>query len=369
MTDTAIHIIIESWNILLDSSIYIFFGFFIAGLLKAFLPENLISSHLGNGKLSSVLKASALGVPIPLCSCGVIPAAAGLREQGASKGATASFMISTPETGVDSIAVTYALLDPIMTIIRPVAAFITATVTGIFINTFDKTETNAAAHIFTAPSCGGHHCACGSGKSEKKNVLNRFSAGMSFAFGDLFTDISRWLAAGVLIAGGISLFVSPGLIETYMGDGLFSMLIALAVSAPLYICATASTPIAAALALKGLSPGAALVFLLAGPATNAATISVVAKILGKKSAVIYLTVIIVVTFSIGMATNYIYAATGHSIVSWIQGSAAGTHGWFSVASASLLLIMIIKSFIPASLLKRLRSGKHFAGRTHLGNSG
>lgn len=141
---TAIYSVLESaWWVLLDSSPYIIFGFFIAGLLKGFLPDDLIVRHLGKGKASSVFKSALVGVPLPLCSCGVLPAAAGLKQQGASKGAVTSFMISTPETGVDSIAITYALLDPIMTIFRPISAFFSAVVTGLFVNRLDQSEEKA----------------------------------------------------------------------------------------------------------------------------------------------------------------------------------------------------------------------------------
>ena len=140
MFDLIIEVVQASWGVLLDSSMYILFGFFVAGLLKAYLPDDLVKKHLGKGRFASVFKASLLGVPIPLCSCGVIPTAAGLREQGAGKGAVTSFMISTPETGVDSIAITYALLDPVMTVIRPVAAFLTAVITGIAVNFLDQKD-------------------------------------------------------------------------------------------------------------------------------------------------------------------------------------------------------------------------------------
>lgn len=140
MTDILLNIIMESWHILQDSAPYVLFGFFVAGLLKAFLPDDFAARHLGNGSTSNVIKASLLGMPLPLCSCGVVPAAAGLRNQGASKGSTSAFLISTPETGVDSIAVTYALLDPVMTIFRPLSAFVTATATGIMINGLDKKD-------------------------------------------------------------------------------------------------------------------------------------------------------------------------------------------------------------------------------------
>ncbi len=152
MTDIIFKIIIESWNIIQDSAVFILFGFFAAGMLKAFLPDDFVARHLGKGRFSNVLKASALGAPIPLCSCGVIPAAAGLRQQGASKGATSAFLISTPETGVDSIAVTYALLDPVMTLFRPVSAILTATLTGIAVNIFDKNGKNEVPEIPASPT-------------------------------------------------------------------------------------------------------------------------------------------------------------------------------------------------------------------------
>ncbi|MBI9090887.1 MAG: permease [Desulfobacterium sp.] len=141
MIETVIiKIAVACWGILVESSGFILFGFVVAGLLKAFVPEDIVARHLGNGDAASVLKASAFGVPLPLCSCGVLPAAAGLREQGASKGATSAFLISTPETGVDSVAVTWALLDPVMTVLRPVSAFFTATLTGLVVNLLDSKE-------------------------------------------------------------------------------------------------------------------------------------------------------------------------------------------------------------------------------------
>lgn len=145
--NTATQILFSFWAVLLDSSPFILFGFLVAGLLKAFIPNDLISRHLGGGRFSSVLKSSLVGIPIPLCSCGVLPAAAGMKEQGAGKGAVASFMISTPETGVDSIAITYALLDPLMTVIRPVAAFLTAITTGLLVNLADKESAPESPHL------------------------------------------------------------------------------------------------------------------------------------------------------------------------------------------------------------------------------
>jgi len=351
-------IILESWNILQDSALFMLFGFFVAGLLKAFLPDNLVARHLGKGKMSSVLKAALLGVPIPLCSCGVLPAAAGLREQKASKGATASFLISTPETGVDSIAVTYALLDPLMTVIRPLAAFFTATVTGLFVNTLDKEDTPAkgqegvpgaedAVSAFPDTGCSGDGCGCTPAKPLKASVWTRLQYGMTYAFGELLADIGKWFILGILIAGTISAFVSPELIAAHFSQGILPILVMLVVAVPLYVCATASTPIAAALVFKGLSPGAALVFLLAGPATNAASLTVVTKILGKKATVIYLFSIIICSLALGIAVNYLYAMLGLSAADWIQGHHEEGGGLVSLTASIVLMALILKNILPA----------------------
>ncbi len=357
MVDTIFNIITAWWGILLESSPFILFGFLIAGLLKAFIPNDFIQKHLGQGKTSSVLKASLFGVPIPLCSCGVIPAAAGLREQGASKGATASFLISTPETGVDSIAVTYALLDPVMTVIRPVAAFFTALITGIGVNLLDKAPPTPEPTPFTmapsSPSCG---CGCGSQKKEKKTIGMKLKEGMGFAFGDLLVDIGPWLLVGIGLAGVITVYISPHFIEAYLGDGLFSMLVMIALSTPLYVCATASTPIAAALALKGLSPGAALVFLLAGPATNVATITVVSKLLGKKTMVIYLSAIVICSLVMGLLVNEIYGFLGLDITSWVQSQTHEHHGPVAILAAVTLVFLILKPLVKRLVIKPSHKG-------------
>lgn len=353
----AAQIVMACWDILLESSGFILFGFFMAGLLKAFVPGDLVARHLGKGKFSNILKASAFGAPIPLCSCGVLPAAAGLKEQGASKGATSSFLISTPETGVDSIAVTWALLDPFMTVIRPLSALVTAITTGVLVNIFDRAETKekkpevmgAAPGMFTmapaAPSPATSGCASGCGCDEPGGTSQTFSEklifGMKFAFGDLLKDIGKWFVLGVLLAGAITTFLPKEIITAYLGDGFLSMVVVLVIAMPLYVCATASTPIAAALALKGLSPGAALVFLLAGPATNAASLTVVTKILGKKATGIYLGSIVVCSLVLGMITNKIYGMTGLDITTWVNTANHGEHGIFAVVAAVVLVGLIL----------------------------
>ncbi|SLM31767.1 conserved membrane hypothetical protein [Desulfamplus magnetovallimortis] len=360
LLDMLLKILSASWDVLLDSSIFILFGFFVAGLLKGFIPDDFIYRHLGRESTANVFKASLFGVPLPLCSCGVIPAAAGLRKQGASKGAVTAFMISTPETGVDSMAVSYALLDPLMTIIRPLSAFFTASLTGLMVNILERSshpapmeatsfenglssssslpKSSSEATLSQHASCG----CCSNNSVSQKGWGTKFKNGMSFAFGELLNDIGRWLLAGILLAGLITVYISPEFIESYLGNTLFSMLIMIALATPLYVCATASTPIAAALAIKGISPGAALVFLLAGPATNMATITVVSRILGKKIAAIYVANIMVCSLMLGFLVNYIYLALGMNIKEWVHSSGHNEHGLIYAMAALLLLALILK---------------------------
>ena len=345
--DVIYEVVLASWGVLLESAPYILLGFFVAGLFKAFLPGDLITKHLGGSGLPSIVKASALGVPIPLCSCGVLPAAAGLKEQGAGKGAVTSFLVSTPETGVDSIAVTYALLDPLMTVIRPVVSFFTAIAAGISVSFTEKEEKNTGpvvARQSPEPSCSSS-CCCEHKTGKKEPVVDKLKGGMTFAFGDLLQDIGKWFLVGILLAGIISVFISPETVSRYFGNEYLSMILMLAIAIPLYVCATASTPIAAALALKGISPGAALVFLLAGPATNVASLTVVSRIIGKKAVVVYLAVIIVMSFAAGMLVNYLYGFFGFDITNWIQKDAHEEHGIVAVGSSVILLVLIARTFL------------------------
>ncbi|APG27134.1 permease [Syntrophotalea acetylenivorans] len=348
MLETILGILAECWDILVESAPYVLFGFFAAGLLKALVPEEVVARHLGKNSTGSVLKASLFGVPLPLCSCGVIPAAIGLRKQGASKGASASFLVSVPETGVDSIAITWALLDPIMTLVRPVSAFLTATVTGLLINLLPEEGVKSAA-------IKGSDCGCSSSCSGDKSkqpakppLLQRVRAGLAYAFGDLLGDIGKWLLIGIAVAGVISYLVPNDFFIRYLSSEFTSLLIMLVIGIPLYICASASTPIAAALVLKGLSPGAALVFLLAGPATNAATLTVVGRYFGRASTAIYLASIAICSLLLGYLVNRIYAFTGTDITRWIQQTDTATSSFLALASAVVLLALIIRNILPKS---------------------
>jgi uncharacterized protein len=342
MFDMIIGILLASWQLLVEAAPFVLFGFLAAGLLKAFVPEDFVARHLGQSSFGSVIKASLFGIPLPLCSCGVIPAAIGLRKHGASNGASAAFLISTPETGVDSIAITYALLDPIMTVMRPLAAFFTATVTGLCINllpTDQSPPTEVAEHH--SDSCSS--TCCDEHPSLPQNLRQRLGAGLKFAFGDLLGDIGKWLLIGILVSGIISFFVPESFFTNYLSGEYSSLLVMLLIGIPIYICASASTPIAAALVLKGLSPGAALVFLLAGPATNAATLTVIGRFLGKKVTAIYLASIACCSLLAGWLVNRIYFWTGASISDWVSKGAGHEVSPLGTFWALLLLALIVRS--------------------------
>jgi uncharacterized membrane protein YraQ (UPF0718 family) len=302
-------VLVESWELLRESSVFILFGLLVAGLLKMFLSTQYVARHLGEGRFSSVFKAALFGIPIPLCSCGVLPAAASLKKQGANNGATTAFLISTPESGVDSISITYALIDPIMTVARPLVAFVTAMTAGVLENLIDPPgltkgrNENGACPVDNC--CSGEDCEPEDHASHH-TFAEKFRAGIRYAGVDLWGDLAGWFVAGLLLAGVISALIPDALIGSYLGGGLFSMLLMLVVGVPLYICATASTPIAAAMILKGVSPGAALVFLLVGPATNMASLSVLLGFLGKRATAIYLAAISIVSVVSGLLLDVFY---------------------------------------------------------------
>lgn len=264
---------------------WLLLGFIFAGLLKVFLAHDFLAKHMGKGNKWGPINAALLGVPLPLCSCGVIPAGLSLHKNGASKGSAVSFFISTPQTGLDSIMVTYAMLGLPFAIIRPIVAFITGIIGGYVENSVENNE-----------------------KSENKSVTtknfqpkrNRFKQFLHYAFEEFLMDIAKWLIIGLMIAALIEVILPPDFFEEQIGNGWLSILIILAGSIPLYVCATASVPIAAVLMMKGLSPGLALIFLMAGPATNAATITVIKQSLGIKTLFVYLSVIIAGAVGFGL---------------------------------------------------------------------
>lgn len=335
----------ETFSLLLDASPYILFGILVAGLLKMFLSTDYIVRNLGSGRFKPVFKAALLGIPIPLCSCGVLPAAASLRKQGASKGATTAFLISTPESGVDSIAVSWALLDPVMTVARPLVAFVTAFTAGLSQALLGESQDGVVKNVDN--SCAVDGCCDGSDcdpveHSNHHSFGEKLAGGMKYAFGELWGDLAGWFAVGLLLAGAITAMVPDELVTGYLGGGLVAMLLMLVVGIPLYICATASTPIAAALILKGVSPGAALVFLLVGPATNVASLSVLVGMLGKKSVAIYLGAIAVVSVVAGLALDWFYGLSGIAARAVVGQAAEIIPVSWQYLSAGVLVLISIK---------------------------
>ena len=365
-----IDILHESWSLLLESSVYVIFGVVVAGLLRVFLNPGLVARHLSGGRFFSVLKAALLGIPLPLCSCGVLPAALSLRKQGANTGATTAFLISTPESGVDSMAVTYALMDPLMTVARPLAALATATAAGVAENLCGGAETAPAA----APdlSCTIDGCCDGIDCPPEVHAAHhgygeRVLFGLKYAYREVWQDMASWFLFGLILAGVITALVPTEVMVRYLGGGTTSMLVMLAVGIPLYICATASTPIAAALILKGVSPGAALVFLLAGPATNVTSLTVLIGTLGRRATVVYLASIAVFSVLFGLLLDEVYKALGLSPMA-VAGQAADLiPAWLQWLGAIFLLIMSVKP-VRASLhrrLARLTSRRHGADQENV----
>lgn len=350
----------ESWHLLLDASIYIIFGIVIAGLLKTFLSTEYVARHLGRGRFKPVLKAALFGIPIPLCSCGVMPAAASLRKQGASNGATIAFLISTPESGVDSISVTYALLDPIMTIARPVAAFVSAVAAGVTESLFSpKTQPEPPPPIACQidACCSGRDCAPDD-HAHHHGLHIRLWTSIKYAFGELWGDLAPWFAFGLLLSGIITVLVPQEIFADYLGGGFTAMLIMLAAGIPIYICASASTPIAAALILKGVSPGAALVFLLVGPATNMASLAILTGLMGKRATLRYLLVLAISSVSFGLLLDKVYQWAGISAQAVVGQASELMPPPLQLVGAVILIILSIKPFYLLARSQLVRLGVH-----------
>lgn len=284
----------EVLDLINQMSPYILLGFFLAGCMHAFLPDYIYRRYLGAHSFKSVLHAALLGIPLPLCSCGVIPTAMSLHKEGASKGATISFLICTPQTGVDSIIATYSLMGLPFALIRPVAAFVTSLFGGMLTNKFDNS------------SIEKQDCPDMKDTKTTMNFMQKMVKALRYAFVDMMQDIGRWLVLGLVIAGIITIFVPDSFFSYFSDKPLLCMLITLILAIPMYLCATGSIPIAVALMLKGLSPGTALVLLMAGPAVNVASILVISKVLGKRSLFVYLFSIISGAIAFGLGIDYLF---------------------------------------------------------------
>ncbi len=312
---------------------WLLFGFLAAGLVHAFVPERAVERHLGGAGFLPVVKASLAGVPLPLCSCGVIPVAASLRRHGASRGATTAFLISTPQTGVDSILATWSLLGPVFALFRPLAAFLGGLAGGLAVDRLapEPEETKAIGN--------GSDAFPG----ETGGALGR---AFRHGFVTLPADLAGSLAAGLVVAGAIAALVPPDFFAASLGRGLLPMLAMIVVGAPLYVCATGSIPVAAALMARGVSPGAALVFLVVGPATNAASILAVARMMGRRAAALYVGAVAATGLLSGIALDALFALPGMPVP-----TCADCHVLAGYETLSALLLLLL---LAPGLLRRLR---------------
>lgn len=427
------------WALLLDSGLWLIVGFLMAGVMHAVVPKGFLERHLSGRGPWPILKASLLGIPLPLCSCSVIPVAAGLRRGGASRGASAAFAISTPQTGEESIPLTWALFGPVYALTRPVVAMITAFIAGSLIESFGGArralgpasaarscgcsdgEQAKPAHaccggaVAELPKpahscCGGtaapnsecgceseskscgcepqdsaapakscgcsgdhrhgskpqHNCGSAHAAAEQRSAWDRVQAGWRHGFVTMPIDLAPWLGIGFVLAALVTAIIPQGWIESNIGTGLLPMLIMLLIGIPLYICATSSTPLAYSLVVAGLSPGAALVLLLAGPATNVATITWALKDLGTKATVIYLGTIAVVA----VAAGWVFDAFLTGTVQLGESAGLTTHSEMGVVYAvgAVLFVSLLgwalTMRVARSMGNRNTEAHTTAGHTH-----
>ncbi|KPK87819.1 MAG: hypothetical protein AMS27_01490 [Bacteroides sp. SM23_62_1] len=323
-------------RIIEEMSPYLLLGFLFAGILYVWFPKKKVYKYLGKPNSASVLNAALIGIPLPLCSCGVIPTGISFYKSGASKGSSVSFLVSTPQTGMDSIMVTYSLLGLPMAIIKPIIALFTGLLGGFLTNLFGKN--------------GSMNDSSKNGSAVEENNGNKSLLGMlHYAFVEFLEDIAKWLIIGLIIAALIDVVIPDSFFTAYLGNEYFEMLLILVAAIPLYVCATGSIPIAAILMLKGLSPGAAIVFLMAGPATNAATITVIGRVLGKRTLFLYLVSIIAGALFFGILVNNLLPREWFTDPLKYFHSEHHEHGflpyWLQVSSSILLSLLILNTII------------------------
>ncbi|HPS20338.1 MAG TPA: SO_0444 family Cu/Zn efflux transporter [Candidatus Omnitrophota bacterium] len=344
LANVTIGIAREACVLLNAMSPYLLFGFLFAGVLHVFIDTAFVARHLGHNNLGSVVKAALFGMPLPLCSCGVIPAAVSLKREGASKGAILSFLISTPITGIDSILATYSLLGWVFTIFRIIASLVTGIFAGILCNVFEKTDGQRE-------NVRVDECCCHSCRDEaiaRPTFLRRCRNAVFYAFGDLVRDSGGSILVGLVIGGVISYAIPNEFIETYVGSGFRAMIIMLLVGIPMYVCATGSIPIAAALLMKGVDPGAVFVFLLSGPATNVVTITVVMNTLGKRTLFIYLFAISFCSIVLGYLLDHICAVFDIKGASFVA-----AHPMTMMNSAGYMASFTLIGLILFNLLRKM----------------
>ena len=350
-----------------EASPWLLLGLLIAGLMKAWVPSKVLSKHLGQGK-SAIIKAALIGAPLPLCSCGVIPVATELRRSGASASATSSFLVATPETGIDSVSVSYALLGPVFAVYRPITAIMSAIITGLLVATV-KDEDIKSPHHHNKNNTSNNKVECCGGKktkpvveapkdpvkettsccsSKEKIVIKKANAfvsktkqGFYYASTKLIDDIIIWLLIGLIFATLVQTFLPKEFLLSY-GSGLPAMLLMILISIPMYICATASTPIAAGFIMAGLSPGTALVFMMAGPATNISTLGVIRNEMGSAVLIRYLLGVSLCAIGFALILDFTLNFYDINISDQMMHSHEILPQWFGLSCAGLITFLSIK---------------------------
>lgn len=339
--NVLLDILKEVWVLTNEMSPYLLLGFLLAGLMHEFLPSTLYTNHLGKNNFRSVFLAALFGVPLPLCSCGVIPTAMGLRREGASKGATVSFLIATPQTGVDSIIATYSLMGLPFAVIRPIAAFLTAILGGTLVNRLSPSPSLVERGANTIKNIP---------RPTREGYKGRVRSLLTYAFVEMMEDIGKWLVIGLIIAGIITAAIPDSWFTAFQGNTLYSILFVLLFSIPMYLCATGSIPIALALMMKGLTPGAALVLLMAGPASNVASILIINKVLGRKTLAVYLFSIIAGAIVFALGIDYMLPAEWFATpVTHMQDCCAVQPGWFNILCTILMILLLLNALSPQKL--------------------
>ncbi len=324
----------EMWVLCLEMAPYLLLGMLVSGLISIFIDSSFIFKHIGQKNAGSVLKSTLFGIPLPLCSCGVIPVAATLRESGASKGATVSFLVSTPQTGVDSIFLTYGMLGPMFALFRPLAALASGFFSGIVINNFDHDMHHHLSESDNAPKT-------------KESLDKRIISGVKYGFLTLPADIVIPLTQGLVVAAAIAILIPPQFIaEHFSSSNLIQYTMMLAVSLPIYVCATASIPIAVVLMAKGITPGAAFIFLMAGPATNASSIAVIKNILGKRTLYHYLVLIAFTAISFGYILDNFLTVTLPDMSSHTHHHVMDDYG--SIILSVIFLVILVNAYFYRS---------------------
>ncbi|MDZ7369551.1 MAG: permease [candidate division KSB1 bacterium] len=332
----------NAFALLQEMAPYLLLGFLVAGILNEFLSAEKIARHLGRNNFASIVKAAIFGIPLPLCSCGVIPPTVALRKAGAGRAPVLSFLIATPTTGVDSIAATYSLMGPFFAFYRVLASFIAAVFTG------------SLAGLLKLEEKGTQLANGVQALSDSPAFTKRILRVIQYGFVELISEISKWLIIGILIGGVITFFIPDDFFRQAGGNGIVNMLLMLLIAVPLYVCATGSIPIAAALMMKGLNPGAAFVFLLAGPATNSVTITVISKFLGKKTTAVYLSGIIVSSIVLGLGLDFIW---NHYNLSASFLHHHHHHALLPPTLSAISAAVILVLLLAAPLVNRMKKGE------------